>query len=134
MFFCLSKATSHHVWTLSRAFNKIAPSSAKKKTCKPLSLTVMHFFVNRRNCSRSWSLLGHFLYMFTTLKRYSCINGTNYSSFPLCGEIFSKPCIPAYNIFISFGTPNSVILSIFFFKGLYWIQDENNETCICKNN
>lgn len=54
--------------------------------------------------------------MFTTLKRYTCINGTNYSSFPLCGEIFSKPCIPAYNIFISFGTPNSVILSIFFSK------------------
>lgn len=45
--------------------------------------------------------------MFTTLKRYTCINGTNYSSFSLCGEIFSKPCIPAYN---------SAILSIFFSK------------------
>lgn len=62
------------------------------------------------------SLLGHFLYMFTTLKRYTCINGTNYSSFSLRGEIYSKPCNSAYNIFISFGTSNSAILSIFFSK------------------
>lgn len=54
--------------------------------------------------------------MFTTLKRYTCINGTNYSSFSLRGEIYSKPCNSAYNIFISFGTSNSAILSIFFSK------------------
>lgn len=54
--------------------------------------------------------------MFTTLKRYTCINGTNYSSFSLRGEIYSKPCKSAYNIFISFGTSNSAILGIFFSK------------------
>lgn len=54
--------------------------------------------------------------MFITLKRYTCINGTNYSSFSLRGEIYSKPCNSAYNIVISFGTSNSAILSIFFSK------------------
>lgn len=48
--------------------------------------------------------------MFTTLKRYTCINGTNYSSFSLRGEIYSKPCNSA------FGTSNSAIFSIFFSK------------------
>lgn len=57
--------------------------------------------------------------MFTTLKRYTCINGTNYSSFSLRGEIYSKPCNSAYNIFISFGTSNSAILSIFFFSKVH---------------